>query len=95
MSHLVNTESFRKAIDPERGFLIITQETISDEYGKAKADATPAGQQAVEQVPVILAVKGPTSIRRNGVVDVPHVANGMTYWYTQSYRVIVGKTGVV
>ena len=89
----VNTEAFRKKIDPESDFTIVTQNNLSDEYDKSDKDgnhagASSPGDKGVEQVPVVLAVKGPISLRRNGV------ANNQ-YWFTHSYRVAISKTGVV
>jgi len=90
--------AFRKQISPERDFTIITlgvppdggpasgQENLSDEYSKTKADVNPTGgPKDVEQVPVVLAVKGPVSLRRAGNWY------GPGFWMADSYRVTVGK----
>tara|TARA_R110000824_G_scaffold5670_1_gene26012 strand:+ start:2292 stop:2576 length:285 start_codon:yes stop_codon:yes gene_type:complete len=86
-----HADAFRKKIEPETGFTIITQNNLSDEYDKAKdADGNPnGGPIGVEQVPLVLAVKGPISLRRAGTWNDP------SFWMTESYRVTVSKTGVV
>ena len=89
MSHAPNnSESFRKKISPERNFAIVIQENISDEYGKATVVSNPTGgSKDVEQIPLILAVKGPISLRRE--------AWNADRSAIEPYRVTVGATGVV
>ena len=90
-AHL-NAETFRQKIDPESDFTIVTQNNLSDQYDKSDKDGLHEGagvpDKGVEQVPVVLAVKGPISLRRNGVAN-------NRYWFTHSYRVAISKTGVV
>tara|TARA_R100000664_G_C2754206_1_gene141754 strand:+ start:552 stop:839 length:288 start_codon:yes stop_codon:yes gene_type:complete len=88
----VNTEAFRKKIEPESDFTIVTQNNLSDEYDKSDKNGTHAGagspDKGVEQVPVVLAVRGPISLRRSGI----HTTG---FWSSRSYRVAISKTGVV
>ncbi len=95
-AHLAS-EAFVKKIDPESDFTVVTQNNLSDQYDKSDKDGTHAGasspgDKGVEQVPVVLAVKGPISIRKAGVHN-GH-AGTPALWYTQSYRVSISKSGV-
>ena len=79
-SEHTDSDAFRQAIEPETDFTIVSYRNLADQYDK---DAS------VEQVPIILNVKGPLSLRRGGTM-----ANGTTF-SQEPYQVLVGDKQVV
>ena len=97
VDHVVE-EAFNKKIDVDSDFTIVTQNNLADEYnlygGQTATGETHPAPLYVEQVPVLLSVKGPLSLKRNGAVQRRALTNP-TYWYVDAYRVTVGEKGVV
>jgi len=83
------------------GIVVVSLENIADEYHKADKDAGNMAEgfrsRGVQQVPLALAVKGPISLRRGGLLDRESTGSPDTpivRWNEDdSYKVTVGKQG--
>jgi len=86
------------------GIVVVALEKISVEYGKADKDAGDMLEgyrsRGVQQVPLVLTVKGPVSLRRGGIFDNYNDTTGPLTeghpekrWNQESYKVTIGKQG--